>query len=345
MEQVRLYDFGASAKVPTSKMSITMVTPNNDDSFNIDLNLNKSVVAVKGSMTRRRKVLSHLALGADYYLSIDDSEKKLQDDLRSWATDFVKSESGYQIKNKNYFILREPSIDDINNMSREDIKTLNQIIADSDLIYTTDDPLTISYEEPDHSHEGYLLDRSVVEKLFNGSLEKMRFKDYIDVYEQHGKDFSKIEIEDVLDTPKTFVPNTKSTPKVETKQMHLFYEYDASEPLYMLPDCLKHCPVVEFTFDHFTDEGKLVWRKNDKIIQNEYPEEYDNSLREKGNRSFLSIEGPDVDEIIDELGNTGVLQEFELCDPPKDAGKSFINAKYYISNQYFASKDNSKEIK
>ncbi len=114
----------------------------------------------------------------------------------------------------------------------------------------------------------------------------------------------------VKDGTKEYFPHDIQTPKetsIPTHDIHIFYEYD---PKYEKPSYGNIFELIKVADDA---NGTPIWKREDKIIQNESSEEYAERALNKGVRTMVDVPSDKYEEVKREVSRVGrqkYLREF-----------------------------------
>lgn len=343
-EIIKLIEFGAlkytSLKnVPINDFNIVMVTPDISDDGTLFYDKNNSLIKINQSINKFRYELNTDQLGSDIYIQTTNPE--ILDDCRTWITEITDiGNNNCYINNKNYYLVKLLSNEELNNLPQGDIKLYRNLTVSSIPVkkQRVNNHIIIS-DTDSNDYDNYLwVRRENLEELLAGGLDKMPLKEYIEVYTQNKDKFIKNSLEDILDMPKTYL-NKKNLNNNESinkaYKIDIFYEQD---PLLPIPKIIMAGEPVEFEQVGYTDEGYPIWKKTVKLVQNKSKAEFAYDLALKGNKYFIKVSGlPNENDIFKELRDTGLLHEFVLYE--NDDYKNTRNVAYYSSKPYKKNKD------
>lgn len=312
-----------------------------------------NILTLRGYAKHRNAEYIAGGVAGGLYVILDDP--RLEDIYRKITTVIQIGEDGKAtIEKKDYLILRDDKI----------LKKYAHFIANLPIVYTTDNPVKIIPNEIEGGVPGYLVNVHVIEKIlseFRNDLSKRNknkaevqemsegflkeIKKEVDTYTQTGDDFKRTDFDDVYEKPKTYIEkNSKSelNSKIDANLIELFFPLDLNDPFFTLvPNKVKKylSNMVEFI-------------PCDKNIENNESHQYykvKNIIMYKGNnrqffervandfhKIYLRIPNHDT-ELIGELNQFGLLEEFEQYKNPSD------NSKYYFQRNLTVNKNS--EIK
>ncbi|MFA6752909.1 MAG: hypothetical protein WCR93_01375, partial [Bacilli bacterium] len=258
------------------------------------------------------------------------------DDCRTWITEITDiGNNNCYINNKNYYLVKPLSNEELNNLSQGDIKLYRNLTVSSipvkkqrvnNHIITTD--------TDSNDYDNYLwVRRENIEELLADGLDKMPLKEYIEVYTQNKDKFIKNSLEDTLDKPKTYLNKKTLNNKEPSNKAHKIDIFYMRIPGLPIPKIIRAGNPVEFKQVGYTDEGYPIWKETVKLFQNKSNEEFAYDLALKGNKYFIKISGlPNENDIFNKLKDTGSLYEFVRYENDDYPSKKNIN--YYVSRPY-----------
>ncbi|MDD2238458.1 MAG: hypothetical protein PHH51_01050 [Bacilli bacterium] len=338
-EVIKLIEFGALKhilkNVSINNFDIVMVTPDiSNDGTLFFYDKNNSVIKVNQSINTIRYELNTKQLGSDLYIQTTNSE--ILDDCRTWITEITDiGNNNCYINNKNYYLVKPLSNEELNNLSQGDIKLYRNLTVSSipvkkqrvnNHIITTD--------TDSNDYDNYLwVRRENIEELLADGLDKMPLKEYIEVYTQNKDKFIKNSLEDTLDKPKTYLNKKTLNNKEPSNKAHKIDIFYMRIPGLPIPKIIRAGNPVEFKQVGYTDEGYPIWKETVKLVQNKSNEEFAYDLALKGNKYFIKISGlPNENDIFNKLKDTGLLYEFVRYENDDYPSKKNIN--YYVSRPY-----------
>lgn len=334
-ETVKLIEYGALSNgmikdYPLDDFKVVTVLPSITNKGKLFFDKNDEIITMKQNIKETRDFLHNNTLGADMYIYTENPE--LLDDCRTWVTEFKEEEDNvYSVNSRNYFVVEELSLDELKNLSKEDLKDYKTIINKATPMKRSEitGELTDTFNTENTSFENvFMIKRENIEHLLTSGIDNIKFADILSVYKQQDDSFTKTSIEEVLDKPRTYVKKEKAPyENKDAHKIHIFYEHDTSMPL---PTLLKGGTPVEFEPIDITGDGNTIWKKSTKIVKNEHNLEYINRLEASGNKFFIEITDMENEmDIYNQLKDSGLFHEFVLINTPES--KKRLSISYYVS--------------